>query len=56
MGSNKITKNHITVEESTNYLSNSALCIYKINISTTLEDIEEAFIYRDIPFKNLKEA
>ena len=34
-----MTKNYITVEE---------------NTAITLEDIEEAFIYRDIPIKNLK--
>ena len=25
-----------------------------MNTSTTLEDIEQAFIYRDLPIKNLK--
>ena len=42
------------MEESTNSFSNSALCINKVNTGITLEDIEEAFIYRDIPIKNLK--
>ena len=50
----RITKNNITVEESTNSSSVSTLCINKVNTSTTLEDIEEAFIYKDIPIKNLK--
>ena len=39
------------MEESTN---SSTLCINKVNTSITLEDIEEAFIYEDIPIKNLK--
>ena len=42
------------MEESTNTFSNSTLRINKVNTTTTLEDIEEAFIYRDIPIKNLK--
>ena len=42
------------MEESTNSFSNSTLCINKVNTGITLEDIEEAFIYRDIPIKNLK--
>ena len=42
------------MEESSNTFSNSTLCINKVNTTTTLEDIEEAFIYRDIPIKNLK--
>ena len=46
-----LTKKHITVEESTNTFTNSTLCLNKINIRTTLEDIEEAFKYRDIPIK-----
>ena len=50
----RVTYKHITIEESTNTFLNSALCINKVNISTTLEDIKEAFIYRDIPIKNLK--
>ena len=50
----RLTKKHITIEESTNSFSNSTLCLNKINVSTTLDDIEEAFIYRDIPIKNLK--
>ena len=49
-----LIKNHITEEESTNTFSNSTLRINKVNTTTTLEDIEEAFIYRDIPIKNLK--
>ena len=49
-----MTNNHITIEESAKPFFNSTLCINKVNISTTLEDIEEAFIYRDIPIKNLK--
>ena len=50
----RLTKKHIIVEESTNTFSNSTHCINKVNTKTTLEDIEEAFIYRDIPIKNLK--
>ena len=42
------------MEESTNSFSNSTLCINKVNTAITLEDIEEAFICRDIPIKNLK--
>ena len=50
----RLTNKHITIEESTNNFHNSTLCINKVSIATTLEDIEEAFIYRDIPIKNLK--
>ena len=50
----RLIKKHITVEEATNTFSNSTLCINKINTATTLEDIEEAFIYRQITIKNLK--
>ena len=42
------------MEESTNTFCNSTLCIHKINTTKTLEDIEEAFIYENIPLKNLK--
>ena len=42
-----------TIEESTLFFSNSIVCINKINTSA-LEDVEEAFILRDIPIKNLK--
>ena len=42
------------MEESTNSFSSSTLCINKVNTTITLEDIEEAFIYKDIPIKNLK--
>ena len=49
-----MTKKHITVEESTNTSTNSTLYLNKINITTTLKNIEEAFIYKDIPIKNLK--
>ena len=42
------------MEESTNSFSNSTLCINKVNTAITFEDIEEAFIYGDIPIKNLK--
>ena len=49
-----MTKEHITVEESTNTFTNSTLYLNKINVSTTLEGIEEAFIYRDITIENLK--
>ena len=49
-----MTNNHITIEESAKTFFSSTLCINKVNISTTSEDIEEAFIYRDIPIKNLK--
>ena len=45
---------HITAEESINTFHNSTLCINKVSITTTLEDIEEAFIYRDALIKNLK--
>ena len=50
----RLTNKHITIEESTNNFHNSTLCINKVSIGTTLEDIEEAFIYKDIPIKNLK--
>ena len=50
----RITKNYITVEESTNSFSSSTFCIIKINIAIALEEIEEAFIYKDVPIKNLK--
>ena len=50
----RLTKNNITVEKFTNNFSNSTLCINKVNTAITLEDIEEAFIYRDIQIKNLK--
>ena len=50
----KLTNKHITIEESTNNFHNSTLCINKVNIATTLEYIVQAFIYRDIPIKNLK--
>ena len=50
----RITKQHITTEEFTHSFSNSILCLNKINTSTSLEDIEEAFIYRDIPISQLK--
>ena len=42
------------MEESTYSFSNSTLCVNKVNTAITLEDIEEAFIYKDIPIKNLK--
>ena len=35
---------------------NSTLSLNKINITTTLEDNEEAFIYKDIPIKNFKKC
>ena len=50
----RLTNKHITREESTNNFHNSILCISKDSITTTLEDIEEAFIYRDIPVQNIK--
>ena len=50
----RLTKNNITVEESTNSFSNSTFFINKVNTAITLEDIEDSFIYRDIPIKNLK--
>ena len=46
----------MTIEESINTFSNSTFCLNKINVSTTLEDIVEAFIYRDIPIKSLKKC
>ena len=49
-----LTKNNVTVVESTNIFSNSTLCINKVNAAITLEDIEEAFIYRYMPIKNLR--
>ena len=52
----RLTKKHITIEESTNTFSNSTLCLNKRNTTTTLEDMEEAFIYRDIPIKNLRRS
>ena len=50
----RLTKKHITVEESTNTFTNSTLCLNKINIATPLENFEEVFIYRDRPIKSLK--
>ena len=50
----RLTNKHITVEESTNTFHNSTLRINKVSITTTSENIEEAFIYRDVPIKNLK--
>ena len=50
----RLTNKHITREESTNNFHNSILCISKDSITTTLEDIEEAFIYRDTPVQNIK--
>ena len=50
----RLTNTHITIEESTNNFHNSTLCINEVSNATTLEDIEEAFIYMDIPIKNLK--
>ena len=50
----RLINKHITIEESTNNFHNSTLCINKVNIATTLEDIEQAFIYKDIPITNLK--
>ena len=50
----RITKEHITTKKSTHSFSNSIPCLNKINTSTSLEDIEGAFIYRDIPIKNRK--
>ena len=45
----RLTNKHITIEESTNIFHNSTHCINKVSITTTLEDIKEAFIYRDVP-------
>ena len=45
----RLTNKHITIEESTNTFHNSTNCINKVSITTTLEDIKEAFIYRDVP-------
>ena len=42
------------MEESINSFSISTLCINKVNTAITLEEIEETFIYSDIPIKNLK--
>ena len=50
----RLTKNNITVEEFTNNFSSAALCINKVNTALTLEDIEVAFIDKDIPTKKLK--
>ena len=36
----RLTNKHITIEESTNTFQNSTLCINKVSITTTLEDIE----------------
>ena len=41
----KLTKKHITVEESTNTFANSTLCFNKINITTILEDIVKRHLY-----------
>ena len=46
--------NILLEEESTNTFHNSTLWINKVSITTTSEDTEEAFIYRDVPIKNLK--
>ena len=50
----RLTKKHVSIEESTSSFSNSTLCLNKIKTTTTLGDIEDAFIYNDIPIKNLK--
>ena len=50
----RLTKKHISIEESTNSFSNSTFCLNKINTTTTLDDIKEVFICKDIPLKNLK--
>ena len=50
----RLNNKHITIKESTNNFHNFTLCINKVNIATTLEDIKQTFIYRDIPIKNLK--
>ena len=50
----RLTKNHISIEESCNLSSNSTLCLNKISISTMLEEVEEAFIHQDTPLRNLK--
>ena len=42
------SKNHMSIEESTNLSSNSMLCLNKVSISTILEEVEEAFIDQDI--------
>ena len=47
------TKKHATIEESTNFFSNSMLFLNKRKNSTTVEDIAEAFIYIDKSIKNL---
>ena len=52
----RLTNKHITTEESTNTFHNSTFCINKVSITTTLEDIEEAFIYRNVPIKNLHKS
>ena len=49
----RLTNKHITIEESTNTFHNFTLCINKVSITTTLEDIEEGLIYTDVPIKNL---
>ena len=50
----RFTKQNIAIEESTHSFSSSILCLNKMNTSTSLEDIEEAFIHRDIPITNRK--
>ena len=50
----RLTNKHITIEESTNTFHNCTLSINKVSITATLEDIEEAFIHRGVPIKNLK--
>ena len=52
----RLINKHITAEESINTFHNSTLCINKVSITTTLEDIEEAFIYRDAQLKTWKDA
>ena len=47
----RLINKHITAEESINTFHNFTLCINKVSITTTLEDIEEAFIYRDAQLK-----
>ena len=42
------------MEESTNSFCSATLCINKVNTAITLKGIEEAFICKDIPIKNLK--
>ena len=52
----RLTNKHIIIEESTNTFHNSTLCINKVSIATSLGDIEEGLIFRDVSIKNLPKS